>query len=146
VKGVKHTASSCSSPECARPPRKRGFCEMHYRRWQRHGDAGIVLNVRGLAAEDRFWSHVTKGDGCWLWEGQTITGYGRFKLPDGTHIMAHRFAYETTGAAIPDGLTIDHLCNVRACVNPSHLEPVTQGENNRRRGERRRNAAKAQAR
>ena len=51
-------------------------------------------------------------------------GYGQFW--DGTRLVrAHRFAYEQIVGPIPDGLQLDHLCRVRSCVNPAHLEPVT---------------------
>lgn len=46
--------------------------------------------------------------------------------------LAHRFAYEDIVGPILEGLTIDHLCRVRHCVNPAHLEPVTHLENVRR--------------
>lgn len=62
--------------------------------------------------------------GCWLWTGGGGgAGYGRFSASR-TMVMAHRFSYEAHVGPIPDGLQIDHLCRVRACVNPSHLEPV----------------------
>ena len=69
--------------------------------------------------------------GCWLWTGCLTTGgYGMLQL-DGGRIpkYAHRLAYEHHVGLIPEGLQIDHLCRVRSCVNPSHLEPVTQREN-----------------
>lgn len=90
---------------------------------------------------ERFWSKVdqTGGkDACWPWLGRIEHhGYGRFTLPgsrqDSRRVYAHRFAYEVaTATAIPKGLTIDHLCRVRECVNPAHLEPVTMIENLRR--------------
>lgn len=59
------------------------------------------------------------------------SGYGQFHL-DGTTVLAHRFAYEDAVGPIPEGLHLDHLCGVRRCVNPAHLEPVTIAENNRR--------------
>lgn len=68
------------------------------------------------------------GTRCWLWTASTRDGYGQFWLPP-TPIPAHRFAYEMHVGPIPDGLDIDHLCRVRHCVNPSHLEPVTRREN-----------------
>lgn len=72
--------------------------------------------------------------GCWLWTGATVRGYG--KLTRGGrgegHVLAHRLSYELLIGPIPDGLQIDHLCRVRNCVNPDHLEAVTQLENIRR--------------
>ncbi len=88
------------------------------------------------AIAERFWSHVD-GDGieqCWLWTGtKSHDGYGAFAL-DANHrgYRAHRYAYEQMVAPIPAGLQLDHLCRVRACVNPWHLEPVTQLVNVRR--------------
>lgn len=70
--------------------------------------------------------------GCWLWVGTTAaTGYGTLKSGQ-SHYLAHRVSYVLHCGPIPDGLHIDHLCRVRCCVNPDHLEPVTIGENTRR--------------
>lgn len=87
------------------------------------------------AREIRFWSLVDKSDpsGCWLWTGRKDNhGYGN--VSGGLHrtLKAHRLAYVYVVGPIPEGLTIDHLCRVRACVNPAHLEPVTAIENSRR--------------
>jgi hypothetical protein len=76
----------------------------------------------------RFMKSVTKGDGpddCWLWTGRTDKdGYAGFWF-SGTNVRGHRYSYEWFRGPIPTGLQIDHLCRVRNCVNPSHLEPVT---------------------
>jgi hypothetical protein len=72
------------------------------------------------------------GDACWEWplarksDGYPIVGW------DGRTRHAHRVAYEFLVGPIPDGLTLDHLCRNRGCVNPDHLEPVTHQENCRR--------------
>lgn len=79
--------------------------------------------------EKRFWEKVDKTDTCWLWIGYVSrNGYGQFTI-SGKHYYAHRVAYELETGPIPEGLQIDHLCRVRSCVNPSHLEPVTAREN-----------------
>lgn len=96
------------------------------------------------SVEQRFWSKVDKSDTCWHWATpQASNGYGRFWV-DGHLVLAHRFAYELLIGPIPDGLQIDHLCRVRHCVNPDHLEAVTQQVNILRgMGETARNAKKA---
>lgn len=73
---------------------------------------------------------LVDANGCWLWQGSLATGpgYGRVTTPQGK-VLAHRFVYERLVGPIPPGLTIDHLCRVRHCVNPAHLEPVTQHVN-----------------
>jgi hypothetical protein len=83
-------------------------------------------NRRALA--DRFWAKVSGGDvtTCWTWTGATQTGgYGSFGVGGGKQVLAHRFSYEFMRTEIPSGLQIDHLCRVRTCVNPWHMEPVT---------------------
>ena len=76
----------------------------------------------------RLWERVVKTDTCWLWHGTTNEGYGMI-LIGGRWRRAHRIAYEIKVGEIPSGLVLDHLCRVRNCVNPSHLEPVTVKEN-----------------
>lgn len=68
--------------------------------------------------------------GCWIWiASEKGNGYGQFSDAEGRVRSAHRVAYELFIGAIPEGLQIDHLCRNRACVNPSHMEPVTNKEN-----------------
>lgn len=84
-------------------------------------------------AFERFYAKVVEQDRgyatpCWIWTGGTTDqGYGLFWL--GTSVLAHRFAYELIVGPIPDGLELDHLCRVTACVRPLHLDPVTPREN-----------------
>ena len=72
--------------------------------------------------------HVTPkpSNECWLWTGSVSPeGYGRL----GDNKYAHRAFYEIFIGGIPTGMDLDHLCRVRRCVNPWHLEPVTRREN-----------------
>lgn len=69
---------------------------------------------------------------CWVWTGKKLKGgYGSIKWEGRTRV-AHRVVYELLVGQIPEGLTIDHLCRNPACLNPAHMEPVTQRENNAR--------------
>lgn len=116
----------CSVAACDRPARALGFCSTHYRR---QNVTGTTADLRPKVAE-RFWAKFERmPGGCWRWTDDIKpSGYGQMSV-DGRLIYAHRLAYELLVGPIPEGLTIDHLCRVRACVNPSHLEPVTIGEN-----------------
>lgn len=75
--------------------------------------------------------YVIGEGGCWIWaKARTADGYGAINRDGET--LAHRWFYARENGPVPNGLQIDHLCGVRACVNPDHLEPVTQTENVRR--------------
>jgi hypothetical protein len=77
---------------------------------------------------DRFFHSVRQDADCWLWTGQSTHGYGTFALGS-RKFRAHRWVYEQMRADIPPGLHLDHLCRRSLCVNPWHLEPVTNQVN-----------------
>lgn len=93
----------------------------------------------------RFWTKVEKNGPpsdfrpdlgpCWIWTGGFVGSkppYGQFSLSHTITLRAHRFSFELVKGNIPKGLVLDHLCRVSRCVNPSHLEAVTQRVNNER--------------
>lgn len=82
----------------------------------------------------RFWAkiYLDLSSDCWLWQGYIHkTGYGYFNVR-GKMWRAHRWSYTHFIGPIPPGLSLDHLCRVRNCVNPVHLEPASNKENCRR--------------
>lgn len=101
----------------------------------RRGSGRTPINII-----DRFMSHVCADpfSGCWLWGSQlNHNGYGVFRLNSRQSLehrstSAHRIAYELFVGAIPSGMQLDHLCRVRCCVNPAHMEIVSLQENLRR--------------
>jgi hypothetical protein len=85
----------------------------------------------------RVWRKLVIEDGCWVWTGSLQSGYAvvswRAGKPRGCGSrLGHRLAFELLVGPIAHGLVVDHLCRNPACMNPAHLEPVTQKENVRR--------------
>lgn len=91
--------------------------------------------TRGLRTpcqQERLWTRVATSENCWLWQGGiTPNGYGRIRFY-GVDSYVHRVVFQQLRGPIPAGLQLDHLCRVRHCCNPAHLEPVTADENLRR--------------
>lgn len=127
------TMNICSIDDCNERAKSRGYCGKHYQRWRAHGDPYFTKQIHGDDSA-RFESkyELDSGTSCWNWGGVVdAKGYGRFDL-GGRPQKAHRVAYELIVGPIPANLTIDHLCRNKLCVNPDHLEPVTNVENVRR--------------
>ena len=98
--------------------------------------------MKKTTVSQRFWSKVNFNGpvpiscphlgSCWLWTaGQFSNGYGQFSIK-AKKKLSHRISYQYMVGTIPDGLDLDHICRVRNCVNPAHLEPVTRKVNLRR--------------
>lgn len=65
--------------------------------------------------------------GCWLWDGAWSVGYGSVRVPEKKATgLVHIEVYKLLKGPVPEGLQLDHLCRMRCCCNPDHLEPVTQ--------------------
>lgn len=117
-----HICEHCSAHFTPLPHRAGRFCSR---------TCYYAFRLRPEQVAARFWAHVDKTDNCWRWLASfNSEGYGRIVRgrPQKT-VLAHRFAYTLIRGSIPDGLVLDHLCHNRWCVNPDHLEPVTQREN-----------------
>lgn len=135
-------ADACAIGGCEQPSRRNGWCELHAARAKRHGDPETVLVILGddAARFDRWTDregpipdYAPQLGPCWIWTGvkHKKWGYGRFSI-NHQYVQAHRWSYAHFVGPIPAGLHIDHLCRVTSCVRPTHLEPVTPAENNRR--------------
>lgn len=136
----------CAVEDCETGQHAKGFCVTHYGRTLRHGDplAGGRLIRRSRPTIEGFWAQVEKNGPipehrpelgpCWIWTGRPgKEGYGSARLPGFRQQMgSHRAAWYLTHGSFPELPHLDHLCRVRPCCNPAHLEPVTAAENNRR--------------
>lgn len=124
--------AGCSIDGCAGDHEARGLCKLHYQRLIKSGSVEQPLAT--APDEERFWAKVQRIEsGCWLWTAGIShnTGYGNVWWAGRTQ-STHRIAYVLTYGEIPAELTLDHLCRVRHCVNPQHLEAVPFAVNNLR--------------
>lgn len=131
---------TCTVDDCARVRRARDFCDMHYQRLRKYGSVDLPIRPTN---EELFWAKVDKQGPtsthrsdlgpCWIRTAWVQpSGYAFWQVGRRGKTLAHRYSFELAYGPIATGLHIDHLCRVRACVRPSHLEAVTQAENNRR--------------
>ena len=109
----------CSVKGCKRKHRALSYCSMHLQRFHKHGSSCVDRPSR------YDWSakyEIDEITGCWNWLGSIMkNGYG-VDTP-------HRTMWKRERGPIPAKMTIDHLCRNRKCINPNHLEVVTQAEN-----------------
>lgn len=117
----------CAVGGCEAPVLARGYCNAHYKKLWRYGSP--TGSPTRPTPRERFESKIHKTADCWEWGGTILNnGYGRFMVKKKT-VLVHRYSYELYVGEVPEGLVIDHLCRNRRCVNPDHLEPVTNEEN-----------------
>lgn len=117
-------ARRCSIDGCEKKHCAKGWCEMHYVRWRKHGDPTYQLT-----AEARFKRRVLVTADCWFWNGTLMrNGYATF-YNGVRRQLVHRYSYELHYGPIPDGMQVDHICHTRNCVNPKHLRAVTPKQN-----------------
>lgn len=122
---------TCEFPGCQRKFYGRGLCDPHYQQRHKHGkELTEIREIFRGTAEERFYYYADTSGECWNWTGPISPyGYGIMRGKDIPSRHAHRFGYILLRGPIPDSLVLDHLCRNRRCVNPDHLEPVTNTEN-----------------
>ena len=124
----KHT---CSIEDCHRPHYGRGWCNMHWSRWRKHGDPLKILKApTGAGLLFIRQAQAADTDNCILWPfGLTTAGYGSI-VYDGRQTYAHVVSCEMNRETrTPAGKEVAHSCGVPVCVNPRHLRFATRKEN-----------------
>lgn len=121
---------------CGDPAIAKSMCRMHYGRDRKGLD--MFKPKHTVFSKERVMQYVDKNaDGHWYWtgyvsiptKGSNSWGYAQCRNEEGRKEPAHRVVYRLHGGVIPEGYEVDHLCKVRHCVNPEHLEAVTKYEN-----------------
>lgn len=99
----------------------------------RNSNAGLDSPEPFDQMRERFWSHVRKGDGCWIFGTGLTHDHQKFyrRKVDGGHLGAHVFSYLIHFGPIPRGHVVRHTCDVGACVRPDHLIPGSHRDNSR---------------
>ncbi len=113
----------CSIEGCEKDVLGRGFCSMHYRRWQKYGDPRVVKKqqLHGMTVRERYEHYVIKGPECWDWAGsKDKKGYGKLNVNNVPELI-HRLSWGFHCGPIPKGEQVLHRCDNPPCSNPAHL-------------------------
>lgn len=121
-------STECCFGGCDKPGYKRGLCSAHYSQLMRGQN---LRPTRATIADldERIDSRTTRSAGCWSWQGaHSNVGYAQVRK-NKKLLYVHRVMYERHNGPIPTGLVIDHTCHNRGCINPAHLQAVTNKQN-----------------
>ena len=122
----------CKIDGCFRNPYRRGWCSPHYRRWKEYGnpEGGTPVRARYETPEESFAARLVANGDCIEWHGSRSNGYGKIFV-GGKLVPVHRYAWERSRGAIPEGMYLDHICGNKHCVHLPHLRVCTNAENSR---------------
>lgn len=123
--------SVCDFPECGRKRRRGGWCDGHSQQWKKGREMRPLAwrSVGASVAERLERRSELAASGCIEWTASLDgKGYGQMNV-GGKIQRCHRLSYAEAFGEIPDGLVVNHLCGNPRCVDPEHLEAVTQADN-----------------
>lgn len=132
----------CATEGCEKAPHAKGWCNVHYMRMKRTGQADKARPwIRDLEERMEFYTARNEQSGCLEWTGTVLeNGYGYMsKTLSGTH-APHRHAWAVANGPIPRGAWIDHICHNRRCVEPRHLRLANVVQNGTNRAGANRNS------
>lgn len=125
---------TCTLDGCDKYTHGQSICSMHRERRRRTGSYECA-NPSNRPLVERAMRHIDFGtdpDSCWMWTGAlSRSGYAvlRARESGGINPFVHRVLFEHHVAPVPDGMHLDHVCHVTACVNPAHLRIATPKQN-----------------
>lgn len=139
VRRWRYAGQACKADDCTTEAVASDLCLKHYKRLRKYGTTDLPpkQTIESYMAEREVLGEPPASrpglGACIEWAStRYLNGYGAVGLRSHYKMLAHRVAYQLANGAIPEGMVIDHLCRNRGCVNPTHLEAVTNEENLRR--------------